>query len=217
MSELQLLWKELTERARQKTKAVRALAAFMKRKEESVYIYFTRETIPKGAFYDKYLKSLKEFLKKYPTAEAIDNYLLKIGELPMGYVSEWFYMNRYKIGYADIATLKKKYPDQFLIFNGFRYVKESLIPEREDSVISLQDEVKEKTEKLLKKYPSKISFCVAIAPKLGILPRVLRSRLFKGFKIAERPTARSLDLYQRILPILDKELKSYDPVEKATA
>ena len=50
MSELQLLWKELTERARQKTKAVRALAAFMKRKEESVYIYFTRETIPRGAF-----------------------------------------------------------------------------------------------------------------------------------------------------------------------
>ena len=70
MNELQLLWKELTERARQKTKAVRALAAFMKRKEESVYIYFTRETIPKGAFYDKYLKALKEFLKKYPTAEA---------------------------------------------------------------------------------------------------------------------------------------------------
>jgi len=30
-------------------------------------------------------------------------------------------------------------------------------------------------------------------------------------------SARSLDLYQRILPILDKELKSYDPVEKATA
>lgn len=58
----------------------------MKRKEESVYIYFTRETIPRGAFYDKYIKSLKEFLKKkYPTAEAIDNYLLKIGELPMGY------------------------------------------------------------------------------------------------------------------------------------
>ena len=73
----------------------------MKRKEESVYIYFTRETIPRGAFYDKYIKSLKEFLKKYPTAEAIDN-----------------------------AMLKKKYPDQFLIFNGFRYVKESLTPER---------------------------------------------------------------------------------------
>ena len=92
-----------------------------------------------------------------------------------------------------------------------------MIPEREDCVISLQDEVRNKVEKLLKKYPSKISFCVAIAPKLGILPRDLRRRLFKGFKIAERPTARSLDLYQRILPILDKELKSYDPVEKATA
>ena len=135
----------------------------------------------------------------------------------MGYVSEWFYMNRYKIGYADIATLKKKYPDQFLIFNGFRYVKESLMPEKEDCVISLQDEVRMKVEKLLKKYPSKISFCVAIAPKLGILPRVLRSRLFKGFKIAERPTARSLDLYQRILPILDEELKTRKEVEKATA
>lgn len=133
----------------------------------------------------------------------------------MGYVSEWFYMNKYKIRYADIAMLKKKYPDQFLIFNGFRYVKESLTPEREDSVISLQDEVKGKIESLLKKYPSKISFCIAIAPKLGILPRVLRSKLFKEFKIAERPTA--LDLYQKILPILDEELKSYDMVEKATA
>jgi hypothetical protein len=33
MNELQLLWKELTERARQKVKAVRALAAFLEKKK----------------------------------------------------------------------------------------------------------------------------------------------------------------------------------------
>lgn len=217
MNELQLLWKELTERARQKTKAVRALAAFLEKKEVSIYTYFSRENIPKGTCYNRYLKALREFLKKYPDSEAIDKYLLEIGELPIEYVPESFYMNKYKMGYSDLAILKKKYPDQFLVFKGLRYVKEGLIPEKNDDVVVLQDEVKEKTDKLMERYPNKMSFCVAMAPKIGILPRDLKNKLFKYFKITERPTAKNIDLYKKILPILDEELKSCNAVEKATA
>jgi len=174
-------------------------------------MYFTRKNIPKGTCYNRYLKALKEFLKKYPDSEAIDKYLLEIGELPIGYISECFYINKYKMAYSDLAILKKKYPDQFLVFKGLRYVKESLIPEKDDNAVVLQDEVREKIDKLMERYPNKMSFCVAIAPKIGILPRDLRRRLLKKL------TAKSLDFYQKILPILDKELKSYNAKEKATA
>ena len=214
MNELLLLWDELVKRVRQKTKAARAFAHFTKKKEDSIFWYFSRSEIPKGKIYWDYVRALQTFLKKYPNEDEVDKYLIYIGELPVGYVSEWSYMNKNNVGYAEVTSLKKKYPNDFLIFHGMRYMKENLKLENAEDPIDLQKSIEKNLERLSKFYPSKIDLCIAIAPKIGMPPQMLRDRLFKCFRISEKPRAKSLNLYKKVLPVLQAEIDSHKALKE---